>query len=126
MRHDLLIHDFINTTIKNKYLEIYQKGFIRNFISVEDISRLCLFIADNKKFKNGIYNVGDKRLNLTKEDLNNILINKIKYKYKYKEFDKDQEYRDYILDVSKLYSTGFKCKSSFNDNIDYLIKFYSI
>ena len=45
---------------------------------------------------------------------------------KYKEFDKDQEYRDYILDVSKLYSTGFKCKSSFNDNIDYLIKFYSI
>ena len=126
MRHDLLIHDFINTTIKNKYLEIYQKGFIRNFISVEDISRLCLFIADNKNFKNGIYNVGDKRLNLTKEDLNNILINKIKYKYKYKEFDKDQEYRDYILDVSKLYSTGFKCKSSFNDNIDYLIKFYSI
>lgn len=126
MRNDLLIHDFINTTIKNKYLEIYQKDFIRNFISVNDISKLCSFIVDNKKFQNGLYNVGDKRLDLSKENLNEILKLKIPYKFKYKEFDKDKEYRDYILDVSKLYKTGFKCTSNFKQDLDYLIKYYSI
>ena len=125
MRSDLLIHDFINTVIKKKYLEIYQKNFIRNFISVNDISNLCSFIVDNKNFKNGLYNVGDKRLNLSKEDLNEILKLKIPYKFKYKEFDQDKEHRDYILDVSKLYKTGFKCTSNFKD-LEFLIKYYSI
>ncbi len=125
MRNDLLIHDFISSALKNSYLEIYQKNFIRNFISVDDISNLCSFIVGKKDFRNGLYNVGDKRLNLTKENLNDILSSKIQYKYSYKEFDKDKEFRDYILDVSKLYSTGFKCTSNFKNILDLLIKYYS-
>ncbi len=126
MRDDLLIHDFISTVINKKYLEIYQKNFIRNFISVNDIAKLCSFIMKNKNFKNGLYNVGDKRLNFSKEDINKILSKKINYKFIFKEFDKDKEFRDYILDVSKLYSTGFKCNSKFEDNLNFLIKYYSI
>ena len=52
------------------YLVIYEKNHQRSFIHVEDIARSLVFGIENfSDIKNDVYNVGDKSMNYSKEEI---------------------------------------------------------
>jgi len=47
LRLDLLVNDFINKCLKDNYLVVYEKSFMRTFIHVSDIAESFIFAIDN-------------------------------------------------------------------------------
>ena len=128
MRLDLLVNDFSYKAIKEGYLVVYEKYHQRSFIHVEDIALSILFgIKNFDNMKNDVYNVGDDNMNYSKEEICNILKNKIKNLYvHYAEFDKDADQRNYIVSYKKIQNKGFKTRIDINDGIDELIKSFEL
>ena len=123
MRLDLLINDFVFQAVKNKNLTIYEKSFKRTFIHVRDIVDSFVFAIDNfQNLKNGIFNVGSDKQNLSKQDIAEILKKKIDFYLHYAEIGKDEDQRNYEVSYEKIKSKGFVPKISINQGIDELIK----
>ncbi len=128
MRLDLLVNDFAYKSMREGYLVVYEKDHQRSFIHVNDMAEAIMFGINNfKKLKNDIFNVGDDQMNYSKEQICNLLKNKIKNLYvHFAEFDKDIDQRNYIVSYKKLNKLGFKTKINMNDGIDDLIKSFKL
>ena len=78
MRLDLLVNDFVYKLMTQNYLVVYEKNFMRTFIHIKDIARSFLYgIEKFSKMKNQVYNVGNEKLNYSKEDICNIIKTKL-------------------------------------------------
>jgi nucleoside-diphosphate-sugar epimerase len=124
MRLDLLINDFSYKAFTEGYLVVYEKNHQRSFIHVEDIAQSLLFGVENfSKIKNDVYNVGDDKMNYSKEAVCNLIKSKIPKLYiHYAEFDKDIDQRNYIVSYSKINNFGFKTKINLESGIDELLR----
>ena len=69
-----------------------------------------------------IYNVGDNKMNVSKEDVCLLIKKKIDYYLHFAEISKDVEQRDYELVYDKLTKLGFHANISMEEGIDELIK----
>ena len=79
MRSDLLVNNFVNTTIKKKKLTLFEPHFRRNFIHVRDVVNAIVFTMKNfNKLKNDVYNLGLSSANISKI----MLAKKIQRQYK--------------------------------------------
>ena len=79
MRSDLLVNNFVYTTIKKKKLTLFEPHFRRNFIHVRDVVNAIIFTMKNfNKIKNNVYNLGLSSANISKI----MLAKKIKKQYK--------------------------------------------
>ena len=124
LRLDLLPNDFVFNALKNRYLVVYDKNFKRTFIHVKDIVAAYLFgIANFDKMKNEIYNVGSEKMNKTKEDIANMIREKINFELLF--VDKgipDPDQRDYEVSYEKIRSKGFEIVIDFDRGINELIR----
>lgn len=124
-RLDLMINDFVYQTLFNKFMLVYEKDFRRTFIHVRDMARAFLHGIENfNRMKNQIYNVGNEKLNYTKEDICLMIKNKIDYFLKFTSEGRDPDQRNYQVDYSKISKKGFKTIYSVEDGIDELIRAY--
>jgi len=123
LRLDLLINDFTMRAVKDRTLIVYEKEFMRTFIHVRDIARAFVHAIENFEIMNGeIYNVGDDKMNYSKEYVCKTLQKKIDYYLHFADTGKDIDQRDYMVDYRKIRATGFRCKIDLNEGIDEMLR----
>jgi nucleoside-diphosphate-sugar epimerase len=128
MRMDLLVNEFVYKALTDKYITIFEKNFVRNYIHIRDVANAFLFMIQNyEENKGGVFNVGLSDANLTKQQL----VEKIKeyvpdFAITYSDFYEDPDKRDYIVSNEKIEKLGFKPHYSLDDGIEELIKTYRI
>ena len=127
MRSDLLVNNFVNTTIKRKKLILFEPHFRRNFIHVRDVVNAIIFTMKNfNKLKNNVYNLGLSSANISKI----MLAKKIQRQYKKLKIKivtnrKDPDKRDYFVSNKKIEKKGFKASISLDEGISELIQIFS-
>ena len=127
MRSDLLVNNFVNTTIKKKKLTLFEPHFRRNFIHVRDVVNAIVFTMKNfNKLKNDVYNLGLSSANISKI----MLAKRIQKQYKKLRIKivtnrKDPDKRDYFVSNKKIEKKGFKASISLDDGISELIQIFT-
>ena len=123
LRLDLLVNDFANKCIRDGYLVVYEKNFMRTFIHVSDIARCFTFGMNNvSNMINNVYNVGDDSMNLSKEAVCNMIAERTGAFIHFEEIGEDADKRNYIVSYDKIRSLGFKTKITMEEGIDQVIK----
>jgi nucleoside-diphosphate-sugar epimerase len=128
MRMDLLVNEFVYKALTDKYITIFEKNFIRNYIHIRDVANTFVYMIENyEKLKGDVFNVGLSNANLSKQQL----VEKIKeyvpdFAITYSDYYEDPDKRDYIVSNAKLESLGWTPQYSLDDGIVELIKTYKI
>ena len=128
MRMDLLVNEFVYKALTDKYITIFEKDFVRNYIHIRVVANVFLFMIENYEEHSGeVFNVGLSDANLSKEEL----VEKIKgyvpdFAITYSDYYEDPDKRDYIVSNDKIESTGWIPEYSLDDGIVELIKTYTI
>lgn len=122
LRLDLMINDFVNKALNDKYIVVYQPHFVRSFIHVHDIARSFLFALENRGTMAGeVYNVGDDRLNRSKKQICELIASKLDYYLHFAEYGKDLDARNYLVSYDKIGSLGYHTTIDLETGIDELI-----
>ena len=70
MRSDLLVNNFVQKSVHDGRIDIFEPKFRRNFIHIRDVVSGIIFTIKNfNKLKNNVYNLGLSSANITKLDL---------------------------------------------------------
>ena len=128
MRMDLLVNEFVYKALSDKYITIFEKNFVRNYIHIRDVAEAFIFMIESYDVYGGEpFNVGLSDANLSKQQL----VEKIKgyvpdFAITYSDYYQDPDKRDYIVSNEKIENTGWKPNYSLDDGIEELIKTYTI
>jgi len=122
LRLDLLINDFTNKCLKDGYLVVYEKDFMRTFIHVADMANSFLFgINHIEQMIGEVYNVGDDSMNYSKEAVCKIISKKTGAFVHYEEVGNDADKRNYIVSYDKIKKLGFDVTINLEDGIEQII-----
>lgn len=124
MRLDLLVNDFVNRALKDKFIILFEGNFKRNYIHVSDVARSFVYALENQqKFTGEIFNIGLSNANLSKIELCKKIKKHIpEFYFKNAEVGKDPDQRNYIVSNKKIESFGFYPEVSIDEGISELIK----
>jgi nucleoside-diphosphate-sugar epimerase len=123
LRLDLLINDFVNKAVNQKYIVVYESHFMRTFIHVKDIARSFVFAIENQnKMKGEVYNVGSNKMNYSKRDVCDLIRNKIDYYLHLADIGQDADKRDYVVSYDKINKLGYETTISIEDGINELVE----
>ena len=123
LRLDLLINDFTNKCLRDGYLVVYEKHFMRTFIHVADMGDSFIFAINNlDKMIDNVYNVGSSKMNYSKEEICNIISDKTKSFIHFEEIGEDADKRNYVVSYDKINKLGFETKIGIHEGIDEIIK----
>jgi len=128
MRTDLLVNDFVQRAVRDKYLVIFEGSFKRNYLHIRDVARVFLHgIKNFDAMKGKPYNVGLSDANLSKLELCQAIKKRIpEFTFMESQIGEDPDKRDYIVSNERIEKTGFKPKYSLDFGIEELIKAYTI
>jgi nucleoside-diphosphate-sugar epimerase len=128
MRTDLLVNDFTYKAITDKYIVVFEKNFKRNFIHIQDVANVFLFMLENyEKYSGEIFNVGLSTANLSKQELLEKIQNHVKnFAISYNDYYEDPDKRDYIVSNAKIESTGWSPEWDIDRGIKELIMGYQM
>jgi nucleoside-diphosphate-sugar epimerase len=128
MRTDLLVNDFTYKAITDKYIVVFEKSFKRNFIHIQDVANVFLFMLKNyDKYKGEIFNVGLSSANLSKQELLEKIQEHVKnFAVSYNDFYEDPDKRNYIVSNTKVESTGWEPEWDLDRGIEELIMAYQM
>jgi len=128
MRTDLLVNDFVYKAITDKYIVVFEKSFKRNFIHIQDVANVFLFMLENyDEYKGDVFNVGLSNANLSKQELLEKIQTHVKnFAVSYNDYYEDPDKRDYIVSNTKVESTGWSPKWDIDMGIDELIMAYQM
>ena len=114
--------------LTDKYITIFEKTFVRNFIHIQDVASVFEYMIDNYDKHNGeVFNVGLSDTNINKQQL----VERIQ-KYipdisvTYSDYYEDPDKRDYVVSNKKIESTGWKPEFTLDDGIKELIQAYKM
>ena len=124
MRLDLLVNDFVNRALRDRFIVLFESGFYRNYIHVRDVARLFMFTLNKLDSMAGeIYNAGLSSANLTKRELcERIQVQVPDFVVMEEELAKDPDQRNYIVSNAKLEAEGFTPETDIDDGIRELAK----
>ena len=127
MRTDLLVNDFANKCLRDGYLVVYQKNFMRTFIHVKDIAKVFMFAIEHPEEMSGeVYNVGSNSMNHSKGDVCKLIQEKTDCYVHYADFDGDADKRDYVVSYDKINGLGYDTTISVDEGIDELLRVFPI
>lgn len=127
LRLDLLINDLTYQALKTKHLVVYEKDYRRTFIHVRDMAKSVIFALENSsKMVGQVYNVGDESMNVKKEDVVNILLQKMEFILNFTDSGRDADQRNYEVDYSKIKKLGFRTDISIENGIDEMIRAFKV
>ena len=122
LRLDLMINDFTWQAIHQRYLVVYEKHFRRTFIHVIDIARAIIHVMDPGVCSgHKVFNVGHNSLNYTKEDIVNLIKQRVDFLVHYAEFGQDADKRDYEVDYTRISETGFRTIIDINTGLSEMV-----
>ncbi len=123
VRLDLMINDFAWQAIHNRYLVVYEKHFRRTFIHVSDIARAFLHMLDNwDNLQHSIFNVGHDSMNFTKQDVVELLRQRVDFLVHFAEIGKDEDRRDYAVDYSRIRDSGYQIQVDIDRGLGELVR----
>ena len=128
MRMDLLVNEFVYKALTDKYITIFEKNFVRNYIHIRDVAYAFNFVKENyERLSGNTFNVGLSDANLSKQQL----VEKIQeyvpdFAITYSDYYEDPDKRDYIVSNKKIEKEGWRPQYSLDDGIKELIKTYKI
>ena len=126
MRSDLLVNNFVEVSLKEKKISLFEPHFRRNFIHLRDVVDAFIYAIENfSQMKSNVYNLGLSKANLTKIQL----AKKIKKQNKqmvitFKKNMKDPDQRDYFVSNKKINKAGFKPSYSIESGIKELLIYF--
>jgi nucleoside-diphosphate-sugar epimerase len=121
LRLDLLINDFTNKAINDKYIVVYESHFMRTFIHVHDIARSFLFALDNlDEMVGNVYNVGCDSMNFSKKEVCEKIQKVSPYFLHLADIGSDADQRDYVVSYDKISSLGFEVHVGLDEGIQEL------
>lgn len=127
LRLDLLVNDFVYKALKERNLIIYEKTFKRTFIHVRDMARSFMFALENMdNMMDNVYNVGSEKMNYSKEEVAQLIKQKIEYYLHFADIGKDEDQRNYEVSYKKINKLGFETTIDLEQGIDELIKGFSL
>ncbi len=123
MRVDLLVNGFVYDARCRGYVVIYDKDARRTFIHVRDMAHAFLFALDHMGQMDGqVYNCGAERLNLTKQQIADLLSQRCRFQAFYGPVGSDEDKRDYAVSYEKLHALGFQPEVAIEDGLDELLR----
>ena len=124
MRLDLLVNDFVNRALKDKFIILFEGNFKRNYIHVTDVARSFIYALEHEqKFSGEIFNIGLSDANLSKIELCEEIKKQIpEFYFKNAEVGKDPDQRNYIVSNKKIETFGFFPEVSISEGVSELIK----
>jgi nucleoside-diphosphate-sugar epimerase len=128
MRLDLLLNDFTYKAYKDGYIVLFESGFSRNFIHVQDVALTFIkAIVDYDIMGGKAYNAGNTSCNMSKLQLAETIKNHFpKFAIYCDELQEDPDKRDYLVSNAKLEKLNWKCHYSVDDGIRELRKSFEI
>ena len=123
-RKDLLVNDFVQRAMVDKFIVLFEANFKRNFIHIRDVvSAMILMMNDYDKHQGQVFNVGLSSANLSKMELCEKIKEQIpSFVIKTDDFAKDLDKRDYVVSNEKIEKAGWKAATSIEQGISELIK----
>ncbi|MCX4763827.1 NAD(P)-dependent oxidoreductase [Streptomyces sp. NBC_01275] len=108
MRFDLLPNDFVRQAVHDGAITVYEGGFSRTFVHVQDMARSVLFALQSwDTLADDVYNVGNESMNCTKAELAQRIRSMVPFDLRFEEFATDADQRDYEVSYEKIRSRGF-------------------
>ena len=128
MRLDLLVNEFVYKALTDKYITIFERKAVRNYIHIRDVADVFNFMIDNKdEYKGEIFNVGLSDANINKQELAELIKKYISdFAITYSDYYEDPDKRDYIVSNEKIENTGWTPKYNLDDGVKELIMAYQI
>jgi len=133
MRMDLLVNEFVYKALTDKYITLFERKFVRNFIHIRDVALVFRKMINQydqwtSNGKNGrVFNVGLSSANLTKQELCESIKEQIpSFEIFHNDNYEDPDKRDYVVSNELLESCGWKPRYTLEEGIEELIKCYTI
>lgn len=109
MRFDTTVNEFVLSSVSTGYLSIYNYDAWRPYIHIDDVTDAMMMFLGNDL--NGVYNVGDNKLNITKRGL----CDEIREFVPNLQIDLQKtmnDPRNYKVSFDKINDAGFKAKKT--------------
>jgi|10_taG_2_1085330.scaffolds.fasta_scaffold08172_9 nucleoside-diphosphate-sugar epimerase len=126
MRMDLLVNDFVHRALRDRVIVLFEEHFMRNYIHIRDVVRAFIFAIDNPSMFNGVYNLGNDSLNMSKRGLCEEINKYLDFEIIAAPFAKDPDQRNYIVSSQKLYDADYFPLWDLKTGIKELITAYEI
>jgi len=104
-RFDLIINQFVWEAYRNRELLIYQRGYSRSFMHIEDAVRGLVLGIENKieRVGNQVYNLGSESGNLSKDKIVEIILKRLpETRVIYKDLTFGGDMRDFHISYTKI------------------------
>ena len=127
MRIDLLVNELVYLATTQGHMVVYESSFMRTFIHVRDIAEAFVHaILNSSRLKGNIYNVGSNDMNFSKRSVSLKIGNKTGAYVHFADVGSDADKRNYVVDYSKISSSGYSTHISMDDGIEELVKAFSL
>jgi nucleoside-diphosphate-sugar epimerase len=124
MRLDLLVNNFVQRALTDRFLILFEGHFKRNYVHVKDVVDAFVFGVNNlDKVKGQIFNFGLSEANISKQQLCERIKNQLPdFTFQDAPLAKDPDQRNYIVSNKKIEAIGMKAKVTLDEGISELIK----
>ena len=124
MRLDLLVNNFVQRALTDRFVILFEGHFKRNYVHVKDVVDAFVFGVNNlDKVKGQIFNFGLSEANISKQQLCERIKNQLPdFTFQDAPLAKDPDQRNYIVSNNKIEAIGMKAKVTLDEGISELIK----
>ncbi|MFE9098032.1 NAD-dependent epimerase/dehydratase family protein [Streptomyces sp. NPDC007264] len=122
MRFDLLPNDFVRQAVREGGITVYEGGFRRTFIHVQDMARSIAFALGSwDTLADDVFNVGHESMNCTKAELAERIRRLVPFELRFEEVGSDADRRDYGVSYEKIRSRGFTTRHTLDSGLAELV-----
>jgi len=120
-RFDLIVNQFVLEAFQRRELMIYQRGYSRSFVHIQDAVRGIILglQAPEEKIRGQVYNVGAENGNLTKDEVVSLVLKRLPETHVvYKDLTFGGDMRDIAVSFEKIHrELGFQAQRTVDDGI---------
>ncbi len=120
-RFDLIVNQFVLEAFQRRELMIYQRGYSRSFVHIQDAVRGIILglQAPEEKIRGQVYNVGADNGNLTKDEVVSLVLKRLPETHVvYKDLTFGGDMRDIAVSFDKIHrELGFQAQRTVDDGI---------